>query len=106
MRKFLVALALLVLPSAAHAAEPLFSGNRLGLAANVGHVWYADPAGTEVVHPFSKEFEVGVRAAYNLVGGPEVAFPVSLTWSSDYALDSRVLRHRLGLSVVLKKAGD
>lgn len=83
--------------------RPLVSVSRLSTAVGVNYVWYSG-MGEESVPAFGKEFEVGFYAAYNLTSSPMPH--LSLIGSSEYPLDTKVLKTRIGLRLGLFAGGE
>ena len=74
--------------------KPLFSKDRVSLAAGLDYSFY-NRAGVEPVPSFKKEWEVGLFGAYNLT--PKL----SLTSSAGYGFDNKFVRYKVGLRTVI-----
>lgn len=106
-RIVLAALAIVALVTTARAADqPLFSATRLS-AGVTGNYCFYQQQGDQRLPDFHKSWEFGVVAAYNLVSQPEGRAPLlSATWSTNYDVDNKWIRHRVGLTLVLYKGGQ
>lgn len=103
----LAAVAALALSSSAHAQSdvPLFSADRLSAGVTANYALYQQ-AGDQPLPNFTKSWEFGAVAAYNLVSRPDGSAPLfSLTYSLNYDVDNRWWRHRIGGTLVLYKGG-
>lgn len=104
MKKLGLLLVLMVLPVIAQAADqPLMSLARLSTAAGVNHVWN-ESNDTTVLAAFPNEFSLGLYAAYNLTSSPMPH--LSLTGSTEYGLDSKLISAKVGLRMRLWQGGQ
>lgn len=92
--RYLILLALVLIPAAAHAQTPdvpLFSAERLQLGAGLNYEWLAVTDGATADPAFPKEFTAGLYGSYNIYT------PLDFIGFSKYGLDSRRINSALGL---------
>ena len=80
--------------------KPLLAWERVSFAAGLNYAWHAGPfEDSAPVPPWGREWETGLYAAYNLTP------LLSLTGSSVYGFDNKLVESRVGLRVRLGR-GD
>ena len=101
MKRLMLAVLLLTFAGLAHAQAdvPLLSLKRASFAVGVDYALWSNPEGV-IATSFKKEWEVAAFAAYVLT--PRF----TLTGSSAWLTDSRLIRWKVGVRTVLWKGRD